>query len=312
MISKTILVLAITAAFVAGTITTATIVNAQGDTITACVNNKSQGKDLRIVDSADDCRNNEAAIEWNIQGIQGDKGDTGDTGATGADGADGATGATGADGATGATGANGATGATGANGATGATGANGATGATGVNGTTGATGATGATGSQGSAGATGADGADGATGATGSQGSAGADGADGATGSAGADGADGATGSAGADGSTGATGDTGATGPPGQTKTITVTKSAFIREGQDDSLGVSCPSTHPTVTGGGYDTFLRDGNVGNRLVIQANAPLPAIGGTTPTGWQVDWTSERATTSAERFTISLDVHVVCST
>ncbi len=98
------MILAIAAALVAGTLTTATIVNAQGDTIIACVNNKSQSKDLRIVDSAVECRNNETPLEWNIQGPAGADGADGATGPAGADGADGATGPAGADGADGATG----------------------------------------------------------------------------------------------------------------------------------------------------------------------------------------------------------------
>jgi len=75
--NKTILILAIAAAFVAGTLTTATIVTAEADTIIACVNNKSQGEDLRIVDSAAECRNYETAIEWNVQGPQGPPGSSG-------------------------------------------------------------------------------------------------------------------------------------------------------------------------------------------------------------------------------------------
>ena len=56
--TKTIIILAIAAAIVVGTLTTATIVTAQNDTIIACVKVSSQGQDLWIVDSADECRNN--------------------------------------------------------------------------------------------------------------------------------------------------------------------------------------------------------------------------------------------------------------
>ena len=80
---KTILTLVVVAAFVASTVATVAIVSAQGDTIIACVNNKSQGKDLRIVDSADDCRNNETPLEWNKQGPPGADGEDGTPGATG-------------------------------------------------------------------------------------------------------------------------------------------------------------------------------------------------------------------------------------
>jgi len=65
--TKTIMILAIVGVLVAGSIGTASIVAAQGETITACVSDKSQGKDLRIVDSPDDCRNNESVLQWNEQ-----------------------------------------------------------------------------------------------------------------------------------------------------------------------------------------------------------------------------------------------------
>ena len=93
--TKTIMILAIAAAFVAGSIGTASIVTAQSDVITACVNDKSQGKDLRIVDSADDCRNNESVLQWNEQGPAGEDGADGTNGTNGEDGADGEDGAPG-------------------------------------------------------------------------------------------------------------------------------------------------------------------------------------------------------------------------
>ena len=69
--TKTILILAIAAAFVAGTLTTATIVTAEGDTIQACIDKKGK---VRIVDSPADCKNKETPIEWNIQGPPGPAG----------------------------------------------------------------------------------------------------------------------------------------------------------------------------------------------------------------------------------------------
>jgi len=95
------MILAIAVAFVASSIITGTVVTAQNDIIIACVNNKSQGKDLRIVDSADDCRNNETPLEWDKQGPKGDtgsqgtKGDKGDKGDTGSQGTKGDTGSQG-------------------------------------------------------------------------------------------------------------------------------------------------------------------------------------------------------------------------
>jgi len=95
MISKTIMILAIAAAFVAGTLTTATIVSAEGDTIIACVHNTSQGNNVRIVESVDDCKNYENPLEWNIQGPPGADGMDGFPGANGIDGINGINGAPG-------------------------------------------------------------------------------------------------------------------------------------------------------------------------------------------------------------------------
>lgn len=60
----------------------AVTVRAQDDNevIHACAG--GNGK-LRAVDSAEECRNNETALEWNVQGPQGDKGDTGEPGSQG-------------------------------------------------------------------------------------------------------------------------------------------------------------------------------------------------------------------------------------
>lgn len=63
--NKTILVLAIAAAFVAGTITTGTIVNAQvvNDVVTACVDAKGK---VRIVDDVKECNvDKETGYIWN-------------------------------------------------------------------------------------------------------------------------------------------------------------------------------------------------------------------------------------------------------
>jgi hypothetical protein len=89
---------------------------------------------VRIVDSARDCRKNEIHISWNEVGPTGPRGRRGDTGATGERGATGTTGERGATGATGATGERGATGAAGETGAKGATGETGATGPAGKDG----------------------------------------------------------------------------------------------------------------------------------------------------------------------------------
>lgn len=88
--TKTILILAIAAAFVAGTITTTGMVYAHGGDVTlihACV-----GKTLgipRIVSPTTTCSKFENPLDWSIQGTKGDKGDKGDQGIPGNPGQDG-------------------------------------------------------------------------------------------------------------------------------------------------------------------------------------------------------------------------------
>jgi hypothetical protein len=91
--NKTILILAIAAAFVAGTITTTALVYAHGgdgSLIHACAS-KSTGA-LRYVAPHVTCKSGENSVDWpqialpgpqGIQGDQGDKGDTGEKGETG-------------------------------------------------------------------------------------------------------------------------------------------------------------------------------------------------------------------------------------
>lgn len=91
--------------------------SAAADVIHAC-RNTTNGQ-LRIVGAATACRNGEAAISWNEQGVKGDTGAKGAIGATGAAGPQGPKGDKGDDGAKGATGATGTTGAKGDTGAQG-------------------------------------------------------------------------------------------------------------------------------------------------------------------------------------------------
>jgi hypothetical protein len=72
-----------------------------GGVINACV--KSNG-DVRIVNQASDCKDQETYLQWNIMGLQGPKGDTGATGIAGPAGSAGPKGDTGAQGDKGATG----------------------------------------------------------------------------------------------------------------------------------------------------------------------------------------------------------------
>lgn len=104
-----------------------------GGVINACV--KSNG-DVRIVNQASDCKNNETYLQWNITGQQGSKGDTG------AQGPQGLTGPTGAAGSQGPAGPKGDTGVQGPKGDTGAQGQAGAPGLQGPKGDTGAAGPT--------------------------------------------------------------------------------------------------------------------------------------------------------------------------
>ena len=79
--SKTILILAIAAAFVAGTIATTGLVYAHGGNINlihACVG-KTLGL-IRIVSPTTTCTNLEKPLDWSIQGPKGDKGDAGPAG----------------------------------------------------------------------------------------------------------------------------------------------------------------------------------------------------------------------------------------
>ena len=79
--SKTILILAIAAAFVTGTITTTTLVFAHGGDlgfIHACVN-KVNGQ-TRIVGASDTCKNNENPLHWGITGPAGPPGPEGTPG----------------------------------------------------------------------------------------------------------------------------------------------------------------------------------------------------------------------------------------
>ena len=104
---------------------------------------------LRIVNSPAQCRHDETAISWNVEGPAGATGATGATGPAGAtvpagtSGATGSQGAAGSDGATGTAGAVGPTGPLGPQGVTGPPGAGGDAGATGPSGPMGATGPSG-------------------------------------------------------------------------------------------------------------------------------------------------------------------------
>jgi hypothetical protein len=57
---------------------------ANGGTIRACYNNNSG--EVKIVESSDDCKNNETFLEWNSTGPQGEPGPAGPQGETGPQG----------------------------------------------------------------------------------------------------------------------------------------------------------------------------------------------------------------------------------
>jgi hypothetical protein len=102
--------------------------------IHACVKDNGQ---VRIVNAASDCKNQETHIQWNIVGPQGPKGDTGDTGPQGPQGVAGPQGEIGPQGPQGAQGEKGDVGPAGSAGSTGATGPQGAQGEKGERGDTG-------------------------------------------------------------------------------------------------------------------------------------------------------------------------------
>jgi hypothetical protein len=166
--------------------------------IIACYN-KETGR-ARIVNSAAECRRDENAISWNIEGPAGPQGLQGPAGPPGPIGLQGPAGPAGAKGATGAPGPAGPQGLQGPAGAAGATGP------------IGPAGPAGATGLQGPAGPAGAIGPAGPAGATGPIGPAGAVGPAGAAGPTGVQGPAGATGPAGPEGPTGPAGPSGTTG----------------------------------------------------------------------------------------------------
>jgi hypothetical protein len=88
-------------------------------TIDACVKGDGQ---VRIVDSSDDCKNNETHMRWNEEGLPGEDGAQGPAGPQGPQGEQGIQGEPGLRGATGVQGELGPKGDTGDQGATGATG----------------------------------------------------------------------------------------------------------------------------------------------------------------------------------------------
>jgi hypothetical protein len=178
-------------AVLAGGVAWATIPGSDS-TIHGCY--KQTSGDLRVVDKAGDCKNNEIAISWSDHGTAGATGPVGPSGPPGAQGATGATGPAGANGTNGTNGAVGAKGdpclssdpaCVGPRGPTGPAGADGTNGTNGIDGLNGAPGKqgdpclpeirgcqgpTGETGPKGDTGDPGTNGTDGTAGATGPQG----------------------------------------------------------------------------------------------------------------------------------------------
>lgn len=136
---------------------------------------KSDGH-LRRVVSPTECRKEEIAIAWNIQGPKGEKGDTGVQGPPGPQGLKGDTGPQGTPGVQGAKGEKGDSGVQGQQGTPGLTGDKGDTGSPGTKGDKGDAGATGASGPAGPAGPQGIQGEVGPQGPKGDKGEEGAPG----------------------------------------------------------------------------------------------------------------------------------------
>jgi hypothetical protein len=140
-----------------------------GDGVIHACYGKSGGN-LRVIDDAAVCGNNETSLNWNQTGVQGPAGPAGPAGPKGDTGAQGPKGDTGAQGPKGDTGAQGPKGDTGAQGPKGDTGAAGPTGPAGPKGDTGPAGPTGAAGAKGDTGPAGPTGAAGPKGDTGAAG----------------------------------------------------------------------------------------------------------------------------------------------
>lgn len=88
--SKQIAVVMIALVAVLGTpLVVAGMNTSSDDTITACVLNNPNNSQVRIVDSPDECRNNEHPLTWNSEGPQGPQGPVGPQGPEGPEGPEG-------------------------------------------------------------------------------------------------------------------------------------------------------------------------------------------------------------------------------
>jgi collagen triple helix repeat protein len=157
-LSRRVLVLGVAALAVGvgGSVAYATIPDSNG-VINGCYKNRAGADDpnkgqLRVVESAADCKKDETPISWNEKGTKGDQGVQGVQGVQGERGPQGEQGVAGPAGPAGAQGPKGDTGATGPQGLKGDTGATGPQGPQGLKGDTGATGSQGPQGPQGPAG----------------------------------------------------------------------------------------------------------------------------------------------------------------
>ena len=236
------------------------------------------GRPVRFVSAAQQCKPRELKISWNTTGPQGPAGPMGPAGPTGPvgpigpQGALGPQGAVGPQGPAGPQGLKGDIGTTGPQGAAGAVGPQGPAGPQGLKGDTGATGAQGAVGPQGPTGATGAQGAKGdkgvgATGAQGPQGLIGQTGPTGAQGPAGPAGPQGVKGDTGSTGLQGPTGAQGPAGPQGAAGSILVGAQNF--PASTSSTFLIANQTFQTVQGSGFPGTTQ----GYPLLIEVAVPL---------------------------------------
>jgi Collagen triple helix repeat (20 copies) len=218
------------------------------------------GRPVRFVSAAQQCKPRELKISWNTTGPQGPAGPMGPVGPVGPMGPAGPIGPQGGVGPQGAVGPQGPAGPQGLKGDIGATGPQGVTGAQGATGPQGPVGATGAQGAKGDVGPTGATGATGATGSQGPQGAIGQTGAQGPAGPTGPQGAKGDT------GSTGLQGPQGPTGPQGAAGSILVGAQSFQAS---SSILLVANQTFQTLNGSGFP-----GNTqGSPLLIDVAVPL---------------------------------------
>ena len=240
-----------------------------GGVIRACYN--TTNGQVRIVESAANCRNGELAINWNQTGPVGPQGPIGPQGIVGPIGPQGIVGPTGNQGPIGLTGPQGLIGPLGLTGPMGTAGSDGLPGSPGAPGSDGATGPEGPAGPAGGpAGPAGTPGLQGPAGTPGLQGPAGPTGPVGPSG--GPQGPAGSTGAQGPAGSTGPQGPSGPAGPQGPAG-VNATPQISIGMRDDGSIFKGSGFTSIHVGPGRYQFIFPGGTFSGAFPIPTVSPL---------------------------------------